>query len=73
MKNPEKNTTATMNTTPAVMPTHAAACDNRLARRRSGMSGLAGGGGGGGGVVIDVGVVAGSAVSLIPPIMPMRA
>ncbi len=71
MKNPEKNTTATVNTTPAVMPTHASACDNRLARPRSGTSRLAGGGGGA--VVVDVGVVAGSAVSLIHPIMPMRA
>ena len=36
MKNPEKNTTATMNTAPAVMPTHARAWNSLLGRPRSG-------------------------------------
>jgi len=34
--NPEKNTTATMNTTPATMPTTAAACVTRLGWRSFG-------------------------------------
>lgn len=68
IKNPEKNTTATMNTAPATMPTHANAWNSRLGRLRSGTSRWTGGAGGGS--VVSVGVVSGSAVSLMPSIMP---
>jgi hypothetical protein len=57
MMKPEKKTTATMKTTPATMPIHAAAAVRRL---RRGGSTYAGGEASGGGVGVATGRVAGS-------------
>jgi len=70
MKNPEKNTTATMNTEPAAMPTQASAWKSRLDCLRSGTPRSTGRGGVGS--VVGVGVVSGSAVSLMASIMPTQ-
>jgi hypothetical protein len=61
---PEKKMTATMKTTPATMPTHAATAERRLWRCRSA--------GAGGGAAVATGPVAGSeddVVSLMNPSM----
>ena len=59
---PLQKTTATMNTTPATMPTHAATGVSRRTARL--VDPLGGRGCGGGGVVVATGLVAGSEVDV---------